>query len=115
MALLQYVGLLGAIPFAILLMLVLSQIYRTWAWMRSTGDPKNYAVPLAMVCLAGLLHAAFEDWLFAVGYYLSLFFWTCAFLLSDFLPRRKEETAFVATAMYTPAQREAPSTVFAGK
>jgi len=115
MALLQYVGLLGAIPFAILLMLVLSQIYRTWAWMRSTGDPKNFAVPLAMVCLAGLLHAVFEDWLFAVGYYLSLFFWTCAFLLSDFLPRRKEETAFVATAMYTPAQREAPTAVFAGK
>jgi O-antigen ligase len=88
MALLQYVGLLGAVPFAILLLFVVSQIIRTCAWMRRSGNPHNYAIPLAMVCLAGLLHAAFEDWLFATGYYLNLFFWTLTFLLSDLLPHR---------------------------
>ena len=106
MALLQYVGLLGAVPFAILLLFVVSQIIRTCSWMRASGDPHNYAIPLAMVCLAGLLHAAFEDWLFAMGYYLNLFFWTLTFLLSDFLPHRAAEVTLVHRAMYRPATSE---------
>jgi hypothetical protein len=36
-----------------------------------------------MVTVAGLIHAAFEDWLFAAGSYLCLFFWVLAFLLVD--------------------------------
>src|ERR1700676_4524668 len=76
LALLQYVGVLGAAPFAIRFLLVVSQIILTCTWMLRSRNPYNYAIPLAMVCLAGLLHAAFEDWLFAPGYYLSLFFWT---------------------------------------
>jgi O-antigen ligase len=106
MALLQYVGLLGALPFAVLIWFVVSQIFRTCTWMRRSGDPQNYAIPLAMVCLAGLLHAAFEDWLFATGYYLNLFFWTLAFLLSDFLPHRAAKTMPVRHAMYRPATCE---------
>jgi len=86
-ALLEYVGLLGAVPFVILLLFLSFQIFRTCLWMRRTGNPQNYAIPLAMLCLAGLLHAAFEDWLFAAGYYLTLVFWVSAFLLSDFQPR----------------------------
>jgi hypothetical protein len=35
---------------------------------------------------AGLVHAGFEDWLFAVGYYLCVFFWTLAFMFVDVLP-----------------------------
>ncbi len=35
---------------------------------------------------AGLVHAAFEDWLFATGYYLCVFFWALAFVLVDVLP-----------------------------
>jgi len=35
---------------------------------------------------AGLVHAAFEDWLFAAGYYLCVFFWTLAFIMVDVLP-----------------------------
>ena len=49
-----------------------------------------------MVVLAGLLHAGFEDWLFAVGYYLTVFFWVAAFLLMDVLPGESTyQTAFV--------------------
>ena len=36
-----------------------------------------------MVMVAGLLHAGFEDWLFAPGYYLCVFFWSMAFVFVD--------------------------------
>ena len=39
-----------------------------------------------MVLAAGLMHAGFEDWLFAVGYYLCVFFWVLAFAFMDLLP-----------------------------
>jgi len=51
--------------------------------MWKNGDPFVAAVPIAIVLTAGLVHAAFEDWLFAVGYYLSVFFWILAFKLVD--------------------------------
>ncbi|MGA8541761.1 MAG: hypothetical protein WB566_19820, partial [Terriglobales bacterium] len=46
----------------------------------------HYAIPLAMVVLAGLVDASFEDWLFAVGYYLCVFVWVFAFVLADLVP-----------------------------
>jgi O-antigen ligase len=91
LALVQYVGLAGVIPFAILLLLVLGLIVRTCLWIRRSGDPRNYALPLVLVCIAGLAHAVFEDWLFAVGYYLTVFFWTLVFLLYDLQPQPAEE------------------------
>jgi hypothetical protein len=51
--------------------------------MRRTGSPYHYAVPFAMVTVAGLIHASFEDWLFAPGSYVCVFFWVSAFLLID--------------------------------
>jgi hypothetical protein len=42
-----------------------------------------------MILVGGLVHAFFEDWLLAVGYYLCIFFWICAFLLDDIMPDRK--------------------------
>ncbi|MGA8274545.1 MAG: hypothetical protein WB919_23515, partial [Candidatus Sulfotelmatobacter sp.] len=39
--------------------------------------------PFAMIIVAGLIHAGFEDWLFAPGSYLCVFFWVSAFLLID--------------------------------
>jgi hypothetical protein len=42
-----------------------------------------------MVLLAGLVHAFFEDWLIAVGYYLCVFFWTSAFMVRDMVPTRQ--------------------------
>ena len=43
-----------------------------------------------MVVLAGLIHANFEDWLFAVGSYLCLLFWVFAFELVDIIPHAVE-------------------------
>jgi hypothetical protein len=56
---------------------------QVFAWMRRTGSPSHYAVPFALIIVAGLIHAGFEDWLFAAGSYLCVFFWVSAFLLID--------------------------------
>ena len=61
----------------------LSNVWRVCKWMKRTSDPRNYSIPLAMVVLSGLLHANFEDWLFAVGAYPSIYFWFFAFVLAD--------------------------------
>jgi hypothetical protein len=51
-----------------------------------------------MVMIAGLIHAGFEDWLFAVGYYLCVFFWSLAFVLIDVLPIAAPNFAFTNAA-----------------
>jgi len=86
MTIVQWVGLLGGLPFAVLLVVTVANVWRVCAWMRRTADPRHYSIPLAMVVLAGLIHANFEDWLFAVGSYLCVYFWVLAFLLFDFVP-----------------------------
>lgn len=86
LAILAGVGVLGVLPFLLLLILVLGKVVRTISWMRVSGNPAHPAVPLAIVMVAGLAHAAFEDWLFAPGYYLCVFFWCLAFVLIDVAP-----------------------------
>ena len=87
LAIVTWVGLLGVLPFLFLLVAIIGKILRTLVWMFKTGSPSHPAVPLAMVMVAGLLHAGFEDWLFAPGYYLCVFFWSMAFVLVDFAPQ----------------------------
>lgn len=87
LAILTWVGMLGVVPFLVLLLAIMGKIYRTLSWMFRTGSPSHPAIPLAMVLVAGLLHAGFEDWLFASGYYLSVFFWSLAFVLVDLAPQ----------------------------
>jgi O-antigen ligase len=86
MTIAEWVGLLGAVPFVALLAVTVANVWRVCAWMRRTADPRHYSIPLAMVVLAGLIHATFEDWLFAPGYYICVYFWVLAFLLADFVP-----------------------------
>jgi O-antigen ligase len=83
LALVEYMGLLGILPFLFLLLLLIRASARVFAWMRRTGSPYNYAVPFALIVVAGLIHALFEDWLVAPGSYLCVFFWVAAFLLID--------------------------------
>jgi O-antigen ligase len=83
LALAEWVGLLGASPFAGLLLLIVLNVLRVLGWLRSGGDPRNPMVPIAFILAAGLIHAGFEDWLLAVGYYLSVFFWVLAFGFLD--------------------------------
>jgi O-antigen ligase len=86
MTITEWVGTLGVVPFLALLGLTGSNVWRVCAWMRRTCEFRHYSIPLAMVVLAGLMHASFEDWLFAVGAYPCVFFWVCAFVLVDLLP-----------------------------
>lgn len=86
LAIVSGVGVLGVVPFAVLLVLLLAKTFQTIVWMRKTGSPLHPAVPLAMVMIAGIAHATFEDWMFAPGYYLCVFFWSLAFVLVDVTP-----------------------------
>jgi len=93
MTIAEWVGLLGALPFVMLMGLTAFNVGRVCVWMRKTANPYHCSVPLAMVLLAGFVHAGFEDWLFAVGAYPCVYFWSCAFLLADFVPTGHEALA----------------------
>jgi O-antigen ligase len=86
LSVLSGVGVLGIIPFSLLLLLLAGKAVRTTAWLRKTGNICHPAVPLAMVMVAGMIHAGFEDWLFAPGYHLCVMFWSLAFILVDVAP-----------------------------
>jgi hypothetical protein len=45
-----------------------------------------------------MVHAGFEDWLFAVGNYTCVFFWTLAFALPDVAPAKTSAVASDAFA-----------------
>lgn len=97
LAIAEWVGLLGLMPFVALLLLVVKQAARVFSWLNRTHNPRHLAVPAAMILTAGLIHAVFEDWLFAVGYYLCVFFWALAFSLPDFLPEREAPVPVAAS------------------
>ena len=82
-AIAAWVGMLGILPFFLMLAGLAGKVIQTVLWMSRTGNPAHPAVPLAMVVLAGMIHAGFEDWMFAPGYYLCVFFWSLAFVLVD--------------------------------
>jgi O-antigen ligase len=86
LALTEWVGLLGDVPFLALLLLIAANVVRAVKQMHRTGNVFSYGVPLAGVMAAGLVHAGFEDWLFAPGYYLCVFFWALAFIMVDVVP-----------------------------
>jgi O-antigen ligase len=93
LAIATWVGMLGVLPFLLLLVLLMGRVFRTFARMRRTGDASDLAIPVAMVVVAGLVHAAFEDWMFAPGYYLCVFYWSMAFMLVDLAPARERVLA----------------------
>lgn len=93
MTIVEWVGLLGVVPFVAILVVSGANVWRVCMWMRRTADPRHYSIPLAMVVLSGLIHANFEDWLFAVGAYPCVYFWVFSFMLADLAP--------VATAAQT--------------
>jgi O-antigen ligase len=80
------VGVMGTLPVLILLLLILGKVLRTVFWMRASGSAIHPAIPIAMVMVAGIIHATFEDWMFAPGNYMCVFFWSLAFILADVAP-----------------------------
>jgi O-antigen ligase len=80
---LEGLGLLGVLPFALLLVILLYRIWMTCLWMRRTRNPAHIAVPLVGVIVAGMVHAGFEDWLLSAGSYLCIVFWIITFWALD--------------------------------
>jgi O-antigen ligase len=94
LAIAEWTGLLGVLPFYLLLMFTVMKVGSVFRWLRRTGDVFAPCVPAAAIVAAGLVHAIFEDWMFAVGYYLCVFFWAIAFIMIDVIPR--------ASVVYAP-------------
>jgi O-antigen ligase len=90
-ALAEYVGILGVAPFALLILILIRALARVYKWIRKTRSPHHYCLPFALIVIAGLVHACFEDWLFAVGSYLCVLFWFSAFVLMDMIPEAERE------------------------
>ena len=90
LAILGGVGIVGAIPLVILLALIITKVVRTLWAIRGSNSVSHPAIVLAVIMIAGIVHATFEDWMFAPGNYLCVFFWSMAFLFNDvasLLPR----------------------------
>jgi O-antigen ligase len=102
----EWVGLLGVLPFVALLTVTVANVWKVCAWMNRTADQRNYSIPLAMVVLSGLCHASFEDWLFAAGSYLCVYFWFFAFLLADLVPG---SVVVPRAGVVSPVSRPSPS------
>jgi len=98
LAITEWVGFAGDVPFFALVILTALNVWRALMQMRRGGNVLSPAIPLAGVLAAGLVHAAFEDWLFAPGYYLCIFFWTLAFIMVDVLPAKALSTVPAAQA-----------------
>jgi len=88
LAILEWTGLLGVVPFYFLAALAAANVGRVFVWVRRTSNAFSPALPAAAIILAGLVDAMFEDWLFAVGYYVCVFFWSINFILADILPEQ---------------------------
>jgi len=87
LSMLSGVGILGAVPYSLLLLILIGNVHRTLILMWRSRSPSSSAVPFAVVIVSCLIHAAFEDWLLAPGNYLCIFFWVFAFIFVDVAPR----------------------------
>jgi O-antigen ligase len=96
LAITEWVGLLGMIPFAGLILLIIRNLWLGFLYMRRSLNARELFIPVCAVVLAGIVGAFFEDWMFAVGSYLCVFFWSFAFMLPDLLPVRKAAMGPVA-------------------
>jgi O-antigen ligase len=86
LAITTWVGMLGVLPFLMLLLILSRKIFHTGVWTARTGNLSQPAILLALIMIAGLIHAGLEDWLFAPGYYLCVFYWSMAFVFVDYAP-----------------------------
>jgi O-antigen ligase len=78
-------GLIGAFPCALLILGLMREVWRVFTRLRRTGQVNHPAVVAAPIILAGLVNAAFEDWMVAVGYYMCVIFWVLSFSLCDWM------------------------------
>jgi O-antigen ligase len=102
LAITEWVGLLGVVPFAGLMLLILRNLWLGFIDMRRSLGAQELFIPVCAIVLAGIVGAFFEDWMFAVGSYLCVFFWSLAFMLPDLLPSRMPALEPVADFRFQP-------------
>lgn len=85
LTMLETTGAVGTFFFMLLIFALLLEIYRVFRWLRISGKLSQPSVLAASIILAGLVNAFFEDWLLAVGYYMSVIFWVIALSLRDWM------------------------------
>ena len=85
LTMLEGTGVIGTLPFALLILCLIREIWRVFSWLRRTGKVNHPAVVAAPIILGGIVNAIFEDWMLAVGYYMSVFFWVIALSLRDWM------------------------------
>ena len=85
LTMLETTGAVGTSFFALLLFALIREISRVFAGLRRSGKLDQPAVLAAAILLAGLVNAAFEDWMIAVGYYMCVIFWVLALSLRDWM------------------------------
>lgn len=85
LTMLETTGLIGTFPGAMLIVCLMCEIWRVFSRLRRTGQVNHPAVVAAPIILAGLVNAVFEDWMFAVGYYMCVIFWVLSFSLCDWM------------------------------
>jgi O-antigen ligase len=85
LTMLETTGIIGTLVFALLILAIVREIWRVFSWLRRTAKVNQPAVVAAAIILGGLVNAAFEDWMLAVGYYMSVIFWILAFALRDWM------------------------------
>jgi O-antigen ligase len=106
LAIAEWSGLLGVLPFYLLVGMTAAHARTALMRLRRSGNIFAAAIPAAAILIAGLIDAGFEDWLFAVGYYLSVFLWVMAFMLADLLRSPAEARNLVV--MPGPAFAQSP-------
>jgi len=85
LTMLETTGIVGTVFFALLILGLIRESWRVFSWLRRTGKVNQPAVLAASIILGGLVNAFFEDWLLAVGYYMSVIFWVLALSLRDWM------------------------------
>jgi O-antigen ligase len=85
LTMLETTGVLGTLPCALLILALICEIWKVFLWLRRAGRVNQPAVVAAAIILAGLVNASFEDWMLAVGYYMSVIFWVLALSLRDWM------------------------------
>ena len=85
LTMLETTGAIGMSFFALLIVALWREIGRVFSWLRRTGKVNQPSVVVAAILIAGLVNAVFEDWLLAVGYYMSVIFWVLALSLRDWM------------------------------
>jgi O-antigen ligase len=90
---LEGTGIAGSVPMILLFLGLLYCSGQVLFRLYLTRDLGQLGIPVACIVVGSLTHAAFEDWLVAVGYHMTVLFWLLALCLPDLVLRSGTRSA----------------------